>query len=74
MVMKKKKKKRASPTPRFIEYNIKYKGMVIIKSAASPQSKLRTVGRTLDDLKANLRAEVLFCTKRDVLLRSTKEL
>lgn len=57
---KEKKRRKISPV---LSNNINYKGIVIIKSAASPQSKLRKVGRTLDDLKANLREEVLFCIK-----------
>lgn len=58
---KKRKGKKASAV---LSSNINYKGIVIIKSAASPQSKLRTVDRTLDHLKANFAggslAEALF--------------
>lgn len=62
---KKRKGKKASAV---LSNNINYKGIVIIKSAASPQSKLRTVGRTLDDLKANLRDGGVILYKRGRLL------
>lgn len=64
MVTKRGKKTERKESSAVLSSNINYKGIVIIKSAASPQSKLRTVGRTLDHLKANFAggslAEALF--------------
>lgn len=61
---RKEKKRKGKKASAVLSSNINYKGIVIIKSAASPQSKLRTVGRTLDHLKANFAggslAEALF--------------